>query len=392
MKKKHLSPDHGANYYDGGLGNITIGADVEFLVFDANDGVVSAETTFDGDTESNLGNDQESNIGEIRPEPCTDPVDLTNKIEKLIQKAASFMDIGWTMLGGSYHSKYPIGGHIHIGHPSLSNDSTLKEIARALDLYVSLPIMFIESAEGAYDRRVTHGGYGSLSDWRKKGYGIEYRTLPSWIVARRYTLATLSLAYITVWEYIHERRSISYGIAKRLLSEYNKDMFGDCRRDIEDLRNLLMAAKNSIRSFKLWPQFGFLTRPVWEAISLDRDWRDDWNILHRWPIDVDWIDEDSVPRYSTDFLCEDIAKEAGIGPVYIYGIDDTDFGPDVVYYGSSLVHPNIIGLKICESTETDVSSPSIGLSGSIRRSFDTAVDICKSIVSGEYEGKPIQLT
>lgn len=64
------------------------------------------------------------------------------------------------------------GGHIHIGDDNICPFNT----AKAVDLFVTLPLMLLE---GANDRRKMYGQAGSL---RVKSYGVECRSLSNiWV-------------------------------------------------------------------------------------------------------------------------------------------------------------------------------------------------------------------
>lgn len=67
------------------------------------------------------------------------------------------------------------GGHIHIGY-SESNLDTNIEIIRALDLFLGLPSLILDTDT---ERRKMYGKAGAF---REKSYGVEYRTLSNfWI-------------------------------------------------------------------------------------------------------------------------------------------------------------------------------------------------------------------
>ena len=64
------------------------------------------------------------------------------------------------------------GGHIHIGY-ELKSEEELMKLVKTLDLLISVPAMKHESA----DRKKLYGKAGSF---RKKDYGVEYRTPSNW--------------------------------------------------------------------------------------------------------------------------------------------------------------------------------------------------------------------
>jgi hypothetical protein len=64
------------------------------------------------------------------------------------------------------------GGHIHV-----ETTRVAEELARAMDLYLGVPSVIMDQG---YLRKTT--GYGNCGAYRKKSYGVEYRTLSNfWI-------------------------------------------------------------------------------------------------------------------------------------------------------------------------------------------------------------------
>lgn len=67
------------------------------------------------------------------------------------------------------------GGHIHIGFEN-PTDEKCNLLVKALDFYVGLPFIFED------DDTLRRTQYGKAGSFRKKPYGLEYRTLPTkWI-------------------------------------------------------------------------------------------------------------------------------------------------------------------------------------------------------------------
>lgn len=127
-------------------------------------------------------------IVEVRPPPSWDPAALSRSLGVLLRalpRALRRRGLGWYAGSGPLAS-FPTGGHIHFGGLPLSAG-----LIRALDSYVALPVLLIEDPERARRRRRK---YGSLGEFRRKRWGFEYRTLPSWLVAPRFAEAVISLA------------------------------------------------------------------------------------------------------------------------------------------------------------------------------------------------------
>jgi len=65
------------------------------------------------------------------------------------------------------------GGHIHIGYEN-PNDDTSINLIRALDLYLNIPSLILDSDK---DRKKM---YGKAGEFRIKDYGVEYRGLSNY--------------------------------------------------------------------------------------------------------------------------------------------------------------------------------------------------------------------
>lgn len=80
------------------------------------------------------------------------------------------------------------GGHIHIGTEIKGQENQIM-LVRMLDLFLGLPLILIDNSKGCEERRFYFGNFGR---YRKKKYGIEYRT-PSnfWI----FNQETIGLVY-----------------------------------------------------------------------------------------------------------------------------------------------------------------------------------------------------
>jgi hypothetical protein len=134
-------------------------------------------------------------LAELRPQPAKDPRQLAINLYKtmlLAEKKISQQSVEW-LAGGMPMQGYPIGGHIHFSQTWL-NSSFL----RALDNYLTLPMMLLEN-DHSLSRRPK---YGFLGDFRKQFHGgFEYRTLPSWLVSPKITKAVFAMAKLIAEAY-----------------------------------------------------------------------------------------------------------------------------------------------------------------------------------------------
>lgn len=185
-----------------GGSEVTMGADPEFMLFNAKSGKMIAASNFFpregivGCDNIRIPNRQQRPVAELRPQPTTSPRELTNNIKAALARAsqlAPYRNVRW-VAGSQPLSGYSIGGHIHFSNIDISC-----ALLRALDNYLGITVFLIENPISAARRRKK---YGHLADIRFKDYGgFEYRTPGSWLVTPEITCAVLCLAKIIVQHY-----------------------------------------------------------------------------------------------------------------------------------------------------------------------------------------------
>jgi hypothetical protein len=115
------------------------------------------------------------------------------------------------------------GGHIHIGYenPTVEKSST---IARALDLYLGLPSLVMDSDK---NRRKLYGKAGSM---RETPYGVEYRTLSNF------------------WTFTSEKVAWVYDQIQKALENLNlvEDSYSELCMEVQNTIN-----ENEIESAKI---------------------------------------------------------------------------------------------------------------------------------------------
>lgn len=181
---------------------ITLGADPEFMLFNAKNGKMIAASEFFprdgivGCDNIRIPNRQQRPIAEIRPKPNESPFVLIENIKLALanaSKLAPYKNVKW-VAGSQPMNGYSIGGHIHF-----SNIKVSANILRALDNYLGLLIFLIEEPVNAAKRRKK---YGFIADYREKDHGgFEYRTPSSWLVSQKIATAILCLAKIVASRY-----------------------------------------------------------------------------------------------------------------------------------------------------------------------------------------------
>lgn len=78
------------------------------------------------------------------------------------------------------------GGHIHIGHEEVSHPLFCKHFVKYLDLYLGVPSLLLENVELTVNRRKFYGAAGA---YRRKDYGVEYRSLSNFWIKDKATIA-----------------------------------------------------------------------------------------------------------------------------------------------------------------------------------------------------------
>lgn len=166
--------------------SFTLGCDPELIC--KRDGVfVPADEYFK--SRSSFGLDGNTSVAEVRPGYSENPLELTAKIQKIIEyghdKAPAL-----EFYAGHYQSNFPIGGHIHFG---LDPES---RFVNALDIVLGSLSECIDDEDQRYQRERT--GYGKKGAYRANDHGFEYRTCGSWLLSPSVTLVTLTLAKLSI--------------------------------------------------------------------------------------------------------------------------------------------------------------------------------------------------
>ncbi|RKD24695.1 hypothetical protein BEP19_07875 [Ammoniphilus oxalaticus] len=191
-------------YKDPAPSPVVMGADPEFVLRNKSTGKMVLASRFFG-RKGPVGCDQiwlrgdqtrqKLPLAELRPEPASEPRQLTLNLYRtmlLAEKKIDNASIEW-LAGGMPMKGYPIGGHIHFSQTKVNS-----HFLRALDSYLCLPLMIIEN-QHSLGRRPK---YGFLGDYRNQFHGgFEYRPLPSWLVSPRVTKGTLALAKLIAESY-----------------------------------------------------------------------------------------------------------------------------------------------------------------------------------------------
>lgn len=172
--------------------NMLIGADPEFLLFDADGNVIRANNVLP--KPGPIGSD--GAMIEIRPDPTSCPVTLVDNMKAIFANnklTSKIKDFKWK--AAIYHKDsqrdYPVGGHIHLGNPDgmnkhISGESKSYLFAvfnKIMDELLALPLIKLDGADLGKSRRsecqmaMGNNGYGFYGEWRPCDGRLEHRTL-----------------------------------------------------------------------------------------------------------------------------------------------------------------------------------------------------------------------
>lgn len=211
---------------------LTLGADPE-LILHKDGKIAPANQYFNGSDE--FGCDGNSTVAELRPKPAKTPWALVSYIAQLIDWGhKEFPDL--KMKAGPLAFDFSIGGHIHFNIPATPNRiNNLDTLLGAVESHI-YPSRDIEKRRS--------NGYGALSQYRRKSYGIEYRTPASWLTSPTIALVYLTLAKLAV---INDDINISELVTKktdilsiiRNLPKYLPVIPEDCKMGLEYIDEVL---------------------------------------------------------------------------------------------------------------------------------------------------------
>lgn len=205
-------------------------------------------------------------IGEIRPHPDDDPEELVAQIHRLLlrlYRRLSHSRYAW--IAGNGLAPYSTGGHIHISNIPLTTG-----LLRALDVYLAILFLLVEHPAKARRRRRRYGGLG---DFRRKPWGFEYRTVPSWLVSPDYTRAAFVLAKIVAehWPRLQ---------LDPFLSPDTQGAFYSCRKSV--FHPYWSRLRRDLESLPGYDQFGEALEPLIETVEEGRIWAEGRDFGRQW--------------------------------------------------------------------------------------------------------------
>jgi hypothetical protein len=162
---------------------LLLGADPEWEVWNLERREIERPSedydTFVGEL-GEVGLDGSGDVSEARPYPTPNPRELYRRIRWLVEEWERRTDSKACLSGHTY----AVGCHVHVGARDgyvLSGD--FQEFVDVVDRHVGFLLALSGSARGSYRQRRA---------WRSQPWGVEYRTLPS---------AILAIEEVAVWAF-----------------------------------------------------------------------------------------------------------------------------------------------------------------------------------------------
>lgn len=184
--------------------NITIGADPEFTLLDSNGRVVAAPEAGISSYEAHLGVDGGGVVAELRPQHDIEPIRVARNIQSALETGLRRNQglARYTWKAGCCANRYPTGGHIHFGGMTTCGHYTRdgrdwwnpNMVMKELDTYLAQTVLLL-CPKDEFRGRV-RGSYGSLTEYRGQNWGVEYRTLGSWVTSPLVAASVLTLAKV----------------------------------------------------------------------------------------------------------------------------------------------------------------------------------------------------
>ena len=211
--------------------DLTLGADPE-LILHKDGKVAPANNYFNG--QDKFGCDGCSTVAELRPDAAKEPMGLISYIAELIWWGhAEFPDL--KMAAGAWKFDYSLGGHIHISTPPSPNKiNNLDCFLHNLENHIY--------PSGEVERRRS-GNYGQRKGFKRKNYGIEYRSPLSWLSTPEIALVFITLAKLAVvndkTNFTEIAEEIGWETMMRNLRDHIPIIPPDCEDGLNELNEVL---------------------------------------------------------------------------------------------------------------------------------------------------------
>ena len=193
-------------WISAGVHDTVVGADPEFLLFDAEGNVISAANVGGMTKTTKIGYD--GAMCEVRPSPATTPGGLVRNIRSCFEDPELIKPIEkYDWMTGCYFKDnrrdYPMGGHIHVGNPAkvarmtmAKRDLFFNVLNKIMDELIALPCIRLDGDMGNKRRCLCHmGKFGYFGEWRNHNGRLEHRTLSGmWLLHPSLAAAVIGTA------------------------------------------------------------------------------------------------------------------------------------------------------------------------------------------------------
>lgn len=212
--------------------DVTIGTDPEFeLLFASGDVATARSLRIPPGWE--IGHDTSGNQLEVRPRPSTDPFAVVSRVWMLLNEVVAEKKNVLPCISG--HT-YPLGGHVHIGHPFINtNIFPVEMIIELIDDFMGDLVELSGRARANFKKR---------KSYRIKPYGVEYRTLPSAIFYSKYIALTTFTIIKELSQRLLDGKEIIYHLPPRI--EDLSEITGLSRSEIKKYIGELTLLKEKI--------------------------------------------------------------------------------------------------------------------------------------------------
>ncbi|ANS74661.1 hypothetical protein AWM70_08735 [Paenibacillus yonginensis] len=263
--------------FGSGSGDLLLGMDPEFLLFDPGAGKIIPASRFLSRTGA-AGCDsvwirgrRRFPLAELRPDPAGEPKAALRQLMGAMREAARQIGdapLAW-LAGGLPQPGLPLGGHLHFSGVVLT-----PQLLRALDHFLALPVALLEDSRSASRRP----RYGCLGDFRRQSHGgFEYRTLPSFLVSPVVTKGTVALALLVASVYksgaLPEVPPLP---ASALEAFYTGDRTA--------LRPFALRALEQAEALPSFSSYQLYIDPMFKAVRSGRTWDESVDIRKAWKL------------------------------------------------------------------------------------------------------------
>lgn len=269
ITEKHINVKTGAP----AIRDFTMGADPELILTEGKAALKGNAILKEGDE---FGIDGNNTCFEIRPDPSTNPLEITNTMRGIMVrqclKNPKFLELDW--FAGGFQREYSIGGHVHFGIKE--NIIDFARASNILSQYLGAATILIEDREqGLKRRQYQNGKYGHIEDFRPQPYGFEYRAPSSWLTAPYVAAAVMCLSKTVMFEVLNNDKFVP---PTRVKASHFKDM------DVQSLRALWPDIWREITKMALYNQYKPYLDLLYYMIQKRQSWFPRVSLKEAWGI------------------------------------------------------------------------------------------------------------